>query len=54
LERIETLSGERRLTFRRDDEVLTFLPATKTGPKRATRRVRDVSELLKPDETAIP
>src|SRR6476620_2882212 len=30
VERIESLSGERRSTFRRDDEVLTFLPETRT------------------------
>jgi sigma-E factor negative regulatory protein RseB len=53
-ERIETLSGERRLTFRRDDEVLTFLPETKTVRSERRDAFGLVPELLKPDETVIP
>lgn len=53
-ERIETLSGERRLTFRRDDEVLTFLPETKTVRSERRDAFGMFPELLKPDETAIP
>jgi sigma-E factor negative regulatory protein RseB len=53
-ERIETLSGERRLTFRRDDEVLTFLPETKTVRSERRDAFGLFPELLKPDETAIP
>jgi sigma-E factor negative regulatory protein RseB len=54
VERIETLSGERRLTFRRDDEVLTFLPETKTVRSERRDAFGLFPELLKPDETAIP
>jgi sigma-E factor negative regulatory protein RseB len=54
VERIDTLSGERRSTFRRDDEVLTFLPEERTV--RAERRdtVGLFPELVRPDESAIP
>ena len=53
-DRIESLSGERRSTFRRNDEVLTFLPESRTvriEPREALGLFPDV---LKPDETAIP
>jgi sigma-E factor negative regulatory protein RseB len=53
-ERIETLSGERRLTFRRDDEVLTFLPEAKTVRSERRDAFGVFPELLRPDETAIP
>jgi sigma-E factor negative regulatory protein RseB len=54
VERIETLSGERRSTFRRDDEVLTFLPETKTVRSERRETLGLFPELLRPDETAIP
>jgi sigma-E factor negative regulatory protein RseB len=55
VERIENLSGERRSTFRRDDEVLTFLPESRTV--RSERRESlglFPEQLLKPDEGSIP
>ncbi|MDE2606805.1 MAG: MucB/RseB C-terminal domain-containing protein [Burkholderiales bacterium] len=51
VERIETLSGERRSTFRRDDEVLTFLPETKTVRSERRESVGAFPELQKPDES---
>lgn len=54
VERIETLSGERRLTFRRDDEVLTFFPETKTVRSERREALGLFPELLKPDDSAIP
>jgi sigma-E factor negative regulatory protein RseB len=54
VERIETLSGERRSTFRRDDEVLTLLPETKTVRSERREALGLFPELLKPDESAIP
>ena len=54
VERIETLSGARRSTFRRDDEVLTLLPETKTVRSERREALGLFPELLKPDDTAIP
>jgi sigma-E factor negative regulatory protein RseB len=54
VERIETLSGERRSTFRRDDEVLTLLPETKTVRSERREALGLFPELLKPDDSAIP
>jgi sigma-E factor negative regulatory protein RseB len=53
-ERIETLSGERRSTFRRNDQVLTFLPQTKTVRSERREALGLFPELLRPDENAIP
>jgi sigma-E factor negative regulatory protein RseB len=54
VERVESLSGAPRSTFRRDDEVLTFLPETRTVRTERRESLGLFSELLKPDETAIP
>lgn len=54
VERIEALSGERRSTFRRDDEVLTFFPETKTVRSERRDALGLFPELLKPDDSAIP
>lgn len=54
VERIESLSGARRSTFRRDDEVLTFLPETRTVRSERRESLGLFPELLKPSETAIP
>jgi sigma-E factor negative regulatory protein RseB len=54
VDRIESLSGERRSTFRRDDEVLTFLPETKTVRSERRESLGVFPELAKLDETAIP
>lgn len=54
VERVDTLSGERRSTFRRDEEVVTFLPEAKTVRSERRESLGLFPELLKPDETAIP
>jgi sigma-E factor negative regulatory protein RseB len=54
VDRIETLSGERRSTFRRDEEVVTFLPETKTVRSERRDSLGQFPELLKPNESAIP
>ena len=54
VERIDTLSGEKRSTFRRDDEVLTFLPEARTVRSERREALGLFPELLKPDDHAIP
>jgi sigma-E factor negative regulatory protein RseB len=54
VERIDTLSGERRSTFRRDDEVLTFLPEAKTVRSERREAPGLFAELPRPDDNAIP
>jgi sigma-E factor negative regulatory protein RseB len=54
IERVDTLSGEKRSTFRRDDEVLTFLPQTRTVRAERREALGMFPELLKPEESAIP
>jgi sigma-E factor negative regulatory protein RseB len=54
VERIDTLSGERRSTFRRDEEVLTFLPESRTVRTERRDTVGLFPELSRPDENAIP
>ena len=54
VERIETLSGEKRSTYRRDDEVLTFLPEAKTVRSERRDSLGLFPDVLKPDEAAIP
>lgn len=54
VERIESLSGERRSTFRRDEEVLTFLPDTRTVRRERRESLGEFPEPLKPDESPIP
>jgi sigma-E factor negative regulatory protein RseB len=54
VERIETLTGEKRSTFRRNDEVLTFLPETRTVRLERRESAGAFPEVLKPDESAIP
>jgi sigma-E factor negative regulatory protein RseB len=54
VERIDTLSGEKRSTFRRDDEVLTFLPDSRTVRSERREALGMFPELLKPNESAIP
>jgi sigma-E factor negative regulatory protein RseB len=53
VERIEMLSGERRSTFRRDDEVLTFLPESRTVRTERHETLGLFPELMKPEGTAI-
>jgi len=54
VERIESLSGERRSTFRRDEEVLTFLPESKTVRSEHRDSLGVFPELDKLDQTTIP
>ena len=54
VERIDTLSGEKRSTFRRDDEVLTFLPEARTVRSERRDAQGTFPELARPDESAIP
>jgi sigma-E factor negative regulatory protein RseB len=54
VERVESLSGAPRSTFRRDDEVLTFLPESRTVRSERRESLGLFPELMKPDETAIP
>ena len=54
VERVESLSGAPRSTFRRDDEVLTFLPESRTVRVERREALGLFPELLKPNEGAIP
>jgi sigma-E factor negative regulatory protein RseB len=53
VERVESLSGAPRSTFRRDDEVLTFLPESRTVRSERRDSLGPFPE-LNPDETSIP
>lgn len=54
MERIDALSGEKRSTFRKDDEVLTFLPDAKVVRSERRESLGVFPELLKPGDSAIP
>lgn len=54
LERVESLTGQPRSTFRRDDEVLTFLPEQRLVRSERRESLGLFPDLLKPGETAIP
>ena len=54
VERVETLSGERRSTIRRDDEVVTFLPESHTVRTERREALGLFPELMKVEESAIP
>jgi sigma-E factor negative regulatory protein RseB len=53
VERVDTLSGEKRSTFRKDDEVLTFLPASRTVLRERRESLGLFPELINPAESAI-
>ena len=53
VERVESLSGAPRSTFRKDDEVLTFLPETRTVRSERRESLGLFPELMKPEESAI-
>jgi sigma-E factor negative regulatory protein RseB len=53
VERVDSLSGERRSTFRKDDEVLTFLPESRTVRSERRESLGLFPELMKPEESAI-
>lgn len=54
IERVESLSGAPRSTIRRDDEVLTFMPDTRTVRSERQESSGLFPDMLKPNETAIP
>jgi sigma-E factor negative regulatory protein RseB len=54
VERVENLTGAPRSTFRRDDEVRTFLPETRTVRSERRESLGLFPELMKPEESAIP
>ena len=53
VERVESLSGAPRSTFRKDDEVLTFMPETRTVRSERRESLGLFPELMKPEESAI-
>lgn len=53
VERVESLTGTPRSTFRRDDEVLTFLPETRTVRRERRESLGLFPEVLQPADTAI-
>lgn len=54
VERVDSLTGAPRTTFRRNEEVITFLPEARVA-RTERREVPDLfASLLKPGETAIP
>jgi sigma-E factor negative regulatory protein RseB len=54
IERVENLTGAPRSTFRRDDEVLTFVPETKTVRSERRESLGPFPELLNVGESSIP
>lgn len=54
VERVESLTGAPRSTFRRDDEVLTFHPETRTVRRERRESLGVFPELLRPTDTSIP
>ncbi len=54
MERVDTLTGTPRQTFRRDDEVLTFIAENKTVRSERRESLGIFPEVLNPNETAIP
>lgn len=54
VERVEHLTGAPRSTFRRDDEVLTFVPETKTVRTERRESLGPFPELANASESAIP
>ncbi|HSV78051.1 MAG TPA: MucB/RseB C-terminal domain-containing protein [Ramlibacter sp.] len=54
IERVETLSGAPRSTFRRNDEVVTFLPESRVVRSEKRESLGLFPELLKSSESAIP
>jgi sigma-E factor negative regulatory protein RseB len=54
LERVESLSGAPRSTFRRNEEVVTFIPEQRLARTERRESMGLFPELLKSNETAIP
>lgn len=53
MERVESLSGARRSTFRRNDEVITFLPDSKVALSEKRESLGLFPELLKSADSSI-
>ena len=53
VERVESLSGAPRSTFRKDDEVFTFLPESRTVRSERRESLGPFPELMRPEESAI-
>jgi len=54
VERVESLTGPRRSTIRRNDEVVTFLPESRTARTERRDSLGVFTDLLKGNETSIP
>ena len=54
MERIETLTGPPRSTFRRNDEVITFLPETRTARSENRESLGPLPKFLRTGEYALP
>lgn len=54
MERVETLTGPPRSTFRRNDEVVTFLPETRVARSERRESLGPFPNFLKTGEYAIP
>jgi sigma-E factor negative regulatory protein RseB len=54
VERVESLTGPRRSTIRRNDEVVTLLPESKTARTERRDSLGVFTDLLKGNETSIP
>ncbi|HEY8356665.1 MAG TPA: sigma-E factor regulatory protein RseB domain-containing protein, partial [Ramlibacter sp.] len=54
MERVESLTGAPRSTFRRDDEVVTFHPESRTVRRERRETLGLFPDMLRPTETAIP
>ena len=54
VERVDSLTGAPRSTFRRNEEVVTFLPETRVARTEKRESLALFPNLLKPDETSIP
>jgi sigma-E factor negative regulatory protein RseB len=54
MERVETLTGPPRSTFRRNDEVLTFMPETRVARREQRESLGPFPNFLKNGENALP
>ncbi len=53
MERVESLSGQRRSTFRRNNEVITFLPSSRTAVAEKRESLGLFPELLRATDSSI-
>lgn len=53
-DRVESLTGARRSTFRRNDEVVTFIPETRIARRERRESLGAFPDLLKWGQTSIP